>query len=139
MGSKCSIRNDTEHDVWITHGINWPVLKTIHTLTFSLVKAGALVKAASPLQMIPAIEVLDQPIAKLLLDSANEDELKKRDRAFAQLIKPGEKYTWSGTLSLHMRVYVMNDTLLEERACFTGPTADSEYVYPISEYFNTLA
>ncbi len=26
MGSKCSILNDTEHDVWITHGINWTVL-----------------------------------------------------------------------------------------------------------------
>ena len=26
MGSKCSILNDTEHDVWITHGVNWTVL-----------------------------------------------------------------------------------------------------------------
>ena len=26
MGSKCSILNDTEHDVWIKHGVNWTVL-----------------------------------------------------------------------------------------------------------------
>ena len=26
MGSTCSILNDTEHDIWITHGVNWTVL-----------------------------------------------------------------------------------------------------------------
>ena len=55
------------------------------------------------------------------------------------MIKPGDKYTWSGSLSLTMKVYVMNDKLQsDQRGCFTGPTAGSENVYPISEYFKTL-
>ena len=38
-----------------------------------------------------------------------------------------------------MKVYVMNDKLQsDQRGCFTGPTAGSENVYPISEYFKNL-
>ena len=67
----------------------------------------------------------------------NKSEEAKTDTTLAyELIKPGEKYTWSGTLSLHMRVYVKNHKLqLDEKVCFTGPTPDSENVYPISSFF----
>ncbi len=55
------------------------------------------------------------------------------------MIKPGGKYTWSGSLSLTMKVYVMNDKLqCDEKACFTGATAGSEKVYTISKHFTNL-
>jgi len=70
------------------------------------------------------------------------EKLQKQVKDFqakAELIKPGGKYTWSGSLSLPMKVYVMNDKLqLDDRVCFTGPVADSENKYPISEYFEKL-
>ena len=78
------------------------------------------------------------------LHKAREEARKVQDddiefKAHAELIKPGEKYTFSGTLSLTMTVYVMNDELqLGKRACFTGPTHDSENIYPISQYFTNL-
>ena len=78
------------------------------------------------------------------LHKAREEARKVQDddiefKAHAELIKPGEKYTFSGTLSLTMTVYVMNDELqLDKRACFTGPTHDSENIYPISQYFTNL-
>jgi len=57
----------------------------------------------------------------------------------SQLIKPGEKYTWSGSLSLTKRVYVMNDKLqTDNRGCFTGAAAGSVKEYTISEHFKKL-
>ena len=77
---------------------------------------------------------------RITREEAERIQTQIRDfQAKAELIKPGEKYTWSGSLSLTMKVYVMNDKLqMDERACFTGPTAGSENVYPISEYFQKL-
>jgi hypothetical protein len=136
MGSKCSILNDTQHDVWITHGINWPSFVAVVTFLLSLAR---ICTGAVNIYAGKALVVFDGFIGKLLLCGTNEAQKKRTDRASAKLIKPGEKYTWSGTLSLHMRVYVMNDNLqYDDRACFTGPTAGSEYIYPISEYFKKL-
>ena len=138
MGSKCSILNDTKYNVWITHGINWPSLTASVTFLLSLatVGVGVVNKSAGG-----AVVVFDGFIGNLLLAGADEDKRKKTNRASATLIKPGEKYTWSGTLSLHMRVYVMNadDLQYDERVCFTGPTADSENVYSLSQDFEKLA
>ena len=136
MGSKCSILNDTEHDVWITHGINWPCLASILNLLLSL--ATVCASAVNP-SAGKAVVAFDGFFTNYIRCCINEAEKKKQDRTSAKLIKPGEKYTWSGTLSLHMRVYVMNDSLqYDDRACFTGPTANSENVYPISQYFKKL-
>ena len=136
MGSSCSILNDTEHDVWITHGINWPYLADVVSFLLSLARVGAHAVNKNAGQ---AVVVFDGLIGKLLLVGMNEAEKRKTDRALAKLIKPGEKYTWSGTLSIHMRVYVMNDKLqYDDRVCFTGPTDKSENVYPISGYFKKL-
>ena len=136
MGSKCSILNDTDRDVWITHGINWPSL--VAAIGFSLSLATVCARAVNE-HAGEALVLLDDLIGKLFLWRTNEDQKKKTDMTSAKLIKPGEKYTWSGTLSLHMRVYVMNDNLqYDDRACFTGPTAGSENVYPISKYFEKL-
>lgn len=63
----------------------------------------------------------------------------KRFKAHSELIKPGKKYTFSGTLSLTMTVYVVNDKQqVDRRACFTGSTHDYENIYPISQYFTKL-
>jgi hypothetical protein len=136
MGSKCSIFNDTEHDVWITHGINWPSFAAVvnFLLSLAIVGTSAVNKNAGK-----AVVVFNGLVGNLLLFGMNESEKIKTDTTVAELIKPGKKYTWSGTLSLHMRVYVMNDKLqLDERVCFTGPTADSENLYPISTFFKKL-
>ena len=70
------------------------------------------------------------------------EDLQKFVREFqaeAKLIRPGEKYTWSGTLSLNRRIHVMNEKLqFADKACFTGPTDGSENVYRISEHFTRL-
>ena len=136
MGSQCSILNDTQHNLWITHGINWPSFTAVVNFLLSLatISAGVVNRDAGK-----AIVPFTGLIGRLLLYGAAEDQKLKTDRASAKLIKPGEKYTWSGTLSLHMRIYIMNDKLqYDEQVCFTGPTANSEKVYPISQYFKKL-
>jgi hypothetical protein len=160
MGSSCSILNDTKHDVWITHGVNWAVFIGV---TFGLlggilagVLGGILAREAtaanakvlgssknSSTRMAIVLGMTDAELAKALNISESEAAKMKRGiREFkenAKLIKPGEKYTWSGTLSLTKRVHVMNDAVqCDDRGCFTGPTPGSENVYPISEYFKKL-
>ena len=181
MGSSCSIVNDTEHDVWITHGVNWTVLMATLGAVFTLftggaalavagaaagvggalLGGGALIMAEEGIIMgtsamtIAGMTATQWTLAGLVTsfsatalsttlritrEEAERIQTQIRDfQANAELIKPGEKYTWSGSLSLTMKVYVMNDKLqMDERACFTGPTAGSENVYPISEYFQKL-
>lgn len=181
MGSSCSILNDTEHDVWITHGVNWTVLLAsvggvlallsggASLVAFgasagvggALLGGGALIMAEEGVIMgttaatIAGLTATQWSIAGLVTSLSakalsvalgiTRDEAEKLQKhvkdfqASSELIKPGGKYTFSGSLSLTMTVYVMNDKLqTDERACFTGPTADSENVYPISEYFKKL-
>ncbi len=94
-------------------------------------------------QVASVLEMSDGALAELLSISQNEAEkMTSAVQEFqekAELIKPGEKYTWSGTLSLTMRVYVMNDKLqVDDKGCFTGSTAGSENVYTISNHFKKL-
>ena len=134
MGSQCSILNDTKHDVWIIHGINWQSLTTAVTILKLL--AGATTPYT---KVSPAVIFGIDAIGKYISDCEKEDKREKTNITSAKLIKPGEKYTWFGTLSLHMRVYAMtsiNDDLqCKEKVCFTGPTANSEYVYSVSQHF----
>lgn len=181
MGSSCSILNDTSHDVWITHGINWKALVAtvggVGVLATggaalaaagaaagvggALLGGGAMIMAEGGIIMgiapatiagltatgwtvVGAITTFATGTLALTLNITKEqaEALKAIVKEFkenSELIKPGEKYTWTGTLSLTKRVYVMNDKLQrQDRACFTGPTAGSENVYPISEYFTNL-
>lgn len=181
MGSSCSILNDTEHDVWITHGVNWTALiatvgGVLALLTGgaglaalgatagaggALLGGGALIMAEEGIIMgttaltVGGLTATQWTLVSLVTGftanalatalNISKEEAEKIQRQVrdiqkhSKLIKPGEKYTWSGTLSLTMEVYVMNDKLqFDQRACFTGPTDGSEYVYPISEYFQNL-
>ncbi|CAB4025929.1 Hypothetical predicted protein [Paramuricea clavata] len=142
MGSSCSILNDTQHDVWITNREDWEILLAVIRGLVTLCEIGASVLA--PLQNVASVlEMSDVALAKRL--SINQSEAGKMKCAIkefqgkAELIKPGEKYTWSGTLSLTMRIFVMNDKLqCDDKSCLTGPTAGSERVYTISEHFKKL-
>ena len=181
MGSKCSILNDTEHDVWITHGVNWTALIASVGGVLALVTGGAglaavgatvgvggallgggaLIMAEEGIVMgttaatIAGLTATQWTIAGVVtsftttalatalnITKGEAERLQKQVKdiqANSELIKPGGKYTWSGSLSLTMTVYIMNDKLqLDQKACFTGPTVDSENVYPISEYFPQL-
>ena len=70
------------------------------------------------------------------------EQLQKRVKDFrekAKLIKPGKSYTWSGSLSLTMTVYVMNEKVqFDQRDCWTGATAESVNEYTISKHFQQL-
>ena len=91
-------------------------------------------------------EVLKLSIERLAsalnITEKQAEDLQKYVREFqaeAKLIRPGEKYTWSGSLSLTKRVHVMNELLqFDDKACFTGPTDGSENIYRISEHFTRL-
>lgn len=181
MGSSCSILNDTEHDVWITHGVNWTVLVASVGGVLALLSGGAALAAlgatagvggallgggalimaeegiimgttaltvagltATQWTLAGIVTGLSATALATALNISKEEaeKLQKQVRDFqdnAELIKPGGKYTWSGSLSLTMTVYAMNDKLqFDQKACFTGPTANSENVYPISQYFQKL-
>ena len=66
--------------------------------------------------------------------SAKKD-LEKRLEGYT-CIQPGCKHTVSGSLSLVWTAYVIYDDGREaKRDCWTGATANSENLYPVSEYF----
>ena len=154
MGSSCSVLNDTEYEVWVTDRINRPVLIGVFAgVAVPLLAAGVIATC-----VVHAAKGTVQLILQMLkivggaADIANmisEEQKKKQTedlqefvrefQAAATLIRPGEKYTWSGTLSLTKRVHVMNELLqFDDKACFTGPTHRSEKVYRISEHFTRL-
>ena len=62
-------------------------------------------------------------------------QLKKKLEGFER-IEPGCKYNKAGSLSLVWTAYVIYDDGREaKRNCWTGPTAGSENLYPVSKYF----
>ena len=149
MGSSCSILNDTEYDVWITERINWQVLKGVSAgvAALLLIAIGIVLDSKgigeSVLQTLKMGEEganIANMISKKQKKKQTEDLQEFREfQAAATLIRPGEKYTWSGTLSLTNRVHVMNELhQFDDKACFTGPTHGSENVYRISEHFTRL-
>ena len=154
MGSSCSILNDTEYEVWVTDRINWPVLIGVSAgVAVPLLIAGAIV--TNLVLVLKGVGECVLQTLKIVGEGANiantmskkqkkkqiEDlqEFFREFQAAATLIRPGEKYTWSGTLSLTKRVHVMNELLqFDDKACFTGPTHRSEKVYRISKHFTRL-
>ena len=154
MGSSCSVLNDTEYEVWVTDRINWPVLIGVSAgVAVPLLAAGVIatcvVHAAKGtvaliLQMLKIVGGAAD-IANMISEEQKKKQIEdlqefvREFQAAATLIRPGEKYTWSGTLSLTKRVHVMNELLqFDDKACFTGPTHRSEKVYRISKHFTRL-
>ena len=116
-------------------------------ITTKFKTAAAAVQAGlNPSRLTLVREFLDSPLkclAKVFnITEKQAEDIQKYVRDFqaeAKLIRPGEKYTWSGTLSLTRRVHVMNEKLqFDNKACFTGPTDGSEKVYRIAEHFTKL-
>ena len=71
------------------------------------------------------------------------EEIKKKVKKFQEsadeVLEPGEKYIFKGSLSLTMKVYVMNENLqFDSKACWTGATNGSENTYTISKDFSNL-
>ena len=195
MGSSCSILNDTTHNVWITHEVNWEeylgiTRDVVHACALgarvlALIadeeevdtsasnaakqekpgaiakqekagaiakqeKAGAITKKKNVgwtkrdwEQVICGLEIGDEVLAGLLEVSQREVEKMKRTikefKEKSDLIKPGEKYTCPGTVSLSLRVFVMNDKLqFDDASCYTSSTAGDENFYTISSHFRKL-
>ena len=116
------------------------------TTKFKETAAATVQAGLNPSRLTVVREFLESPL-KRLAKAFNITEKQAKDlqkyvgdfQAEAKLIRPGEKYTWSGTLSLTKRVHVMNEKLqFDDKACFTVPTDGSEQVYRISEHFTKL-
>ena len=154
MGSSCSVLNDTEYEVWVTDRINWPVLIGVSAgvavplltagviaICLALASKGKFELILQTLEIVGKAANIANMMSKKQEKKQTEDlqEFVREFQAAATLIRPGEKYTWSGTLSLTKRVHVMNQLLqFDDKACFTGPTHRSEKVYRISKHFTRL-
>ena len=116
------------------------------TTKFKETVAAAVQAGLNPSRLTVVREFLESPLKRLAkafnITEKQAEDLQKYVRDFqaeAKLIRPGEKYTWSGTVSLNKRVHVMNEKLqFDDKACFTCPTDGSEKVYRISEHFTKL-
>lgn len=184
MGSSCSILNDTEFDIWVTHGVNkTALLATVGGVaavftggiglagvaagagigsSLGLAGGGAMILSEGGIIMGTAattfagltatswtvVGVISTTSASILsttlgvsIDEAKKiKELVMEFKEKSQSIKPGQKYIWSGTLSLTKTVYVMNAKCqFDQRACWTGSTAESERTYTISKDFPLLS
>lgn len=159
MQSTCTIENDTDFDVWITHGGNWDALfdsiaaasTTSTTETDGGVEetdGGGATTLRTSNMMGPRLQKSRVEIVLKYETIALADEFKippeKADRLkkevinfanFATKISPSEQYTWSNKLLKTTRiVYVLVETLqYDGRACTTGLFNNKEYT--ISERF----
>ena len=105
---------------------------TLAGLTATQWTVAGIVTSLSATTLATALNISAQEAARI-------QKYVREFQEAAELIKPGKKYTWSGTLCLTMTVYVMNDKLqIGDKDCFTGATDNSEKVYTISQDFTTL-
>jgi len=91
--------------------------------------------------------VLSAVSAKMLTEALNipHEQAKRMLKVIQKFkedsveLKPGERFTFYGSLSLVRTVSAMNDRYqLHTRNCWTGPTFGSDYKYTISEHFTNL-
>lgn len=159
MESSCTIKNDTEFDVWITQGDNWNgLLDSIAAASAKAAKAkqiegvvdetddtgGAAKKAPNVIGgSMSRMEIVQQFAASALAETfgLSQDEAKKLKREVTNFIStaekksPGEIYKWRSTYPKTLRiVYVLKDTLqCDGRGCNTGFFTNTDY--NISEHF----
>ena len=150
MPISCTIKNDTDFDVWIIHGGNWNgLLDSIAAAsTKRTVEADGTDETDGPgLSVIgPSMSRMDivlrfeaDALAKVFgMSQEIAERLKKEVTEFvnkAQRISPDESYTWDHSRPQTMRiVYVLKDTLqCDGRGCTTGFLGNKDYT--ISEHF----
>ena len=159
MESSCTIKNDTDFDVWITHGSHWNgLLDSIAAASAKAAKAkqtggvvdetddigGAARKALNVIGgSMSRMEIVQQFAASALAETfgmsqEEAEKLKKEVTDFvsaAEKKSPGEIYKWRSTYPKTLRiVYVLKDTLqCDGRGCNTGFFTNIDY--NISEHF----
>ena len=155
MPISCTIKNDTDFVVWITHGGTWNSL--LDSIAAASTKRTVQADGAEETDG-PGLNVMGPSMSRMdivLRFEANAlanvfgmsqeiaERLKKEVTAFvngAQKIGPGESYTWDSALPQTMRiVYVLKDTLqCDGRACTTGFFGNNEYAVSERFEFQTL-
>ena len=166
MGSRFSILNDTEYDIWVINKTDWDLIIGMTTGVLGLFSIGAgflefnearqqdrrgranqrsIVSASHQGVSRTATVLKASDVMLTSLRKMREEDDQKYKRAVkefkknAERIPPGSKYTWSGAVSQTMHVYVMNEIFQrDDRDCVTGPTVDSEKRYTISRHFQNL-
>jgi hypothetical protein len=161
MQSTCTIENDTDFDIWITHGGNWDALfdsiaAASTTTTTSTIETDGAEEIDGGEAAIPRVSnVMGPRLQKSRVEivlkyetSALADEFKiSRESAerlkkevinfenFATKIGPRDCYKWSDKCPKTTRiVYVLVETLqYDGRACTTGLFKNKNYT--VSERF----
>ena len=161
MQSTCTIENDTDYDVWITHSGNWDALfdsiaaastsntsSTIETDGVEETDGGeaAVLRVSNvmgPRLQKSRVEIVLKYEASALADEfkiprETAERLKKEVinfETFATKVGPRDRYTWSDKCPKTTRiVYVLVETLqYDGRACTTGLFKNKNYT--ISERF----
>ena len=158
MGSSFSVLNDTNEVIYVSHGVCKSALfgsigSVLALVTFGAggasIAAGAgvgggviLGLSASAWNAIGTVSALLLGASGILNSSLSPAEkekvksLKKYMQDNYTEVKPGNKYTAHGSLSLVMTAYVIYENWqMTTCNCFTGPTDGSENVYKVTEYF----
>ena len=154
MESSCTIKNDTDFDVWMTHGGNWNgLLDSIAAASARAMTAGteqtdAAAKTCTPNVVggsMSRMEIIQRFAATALaetfgLSQEEAEKLKREVTSFVsadetEKISPGGIYKWRTTYPKTLRiVYVLKDTLqCDGRGCNTGFFTNIDY--NISEHF----
>ena len=159
MQSTCTIENDTDYDIWITHGGNWDALfdsiAAASTTTSTIESDGAEETDGGGATTLRASNLMGPRLQKsrveivlkyetsalageFKISQETAERLKKEVinfENFATKIGPRERYTWSDKFPKTTRiVYVLVETLqYDGRACTTGLFKNKNYT--ISERF----
>ena len=154
MPITCTIKNDTNFNVWITHGGNWNDLldsiaaaSTPRTVqTDGADEPDGAVHLIGP--SISRMDIIQKFSATALAETFGMSQemakkLKKEVTDFvnsATKLSPDESYKWDSALPGRTRiVYVLKDTLqCDGRACTTGILGNNDYTISGHFKFQTL-
>ena len=152
--SSCTIKNDTDFDVWMTHGGDWNGLldsiaaASARAMTKGRVQTDAATESNTPGVVggsMSRMEIVQRFTATALaetfgLSQEEAEKLKREVTSFVsgdetEKISPGGIYKWRSTYPKTLRiVYVLKDTLqCDGRGCNTGFFTNIDY--NISERF----
>ena len=151
MGSSFSIVNDTDKPIWVSYGVCHVALwGSIGGVAAIIMAVGAIAVAAANGRPVTAKTVTDSVSSSLSVAVNTIARLSQKDQKQMlslqkqlqeklkgyKRIEPGCKYSVTGSLSLVWTAYVIYDDGKEAKCdCWTGATAGSENLYPVSKYF----